>query len=70
MKTYIFLTNLLGGYSGGPSYVRNKKEWLERQGWKVFAYDSTGLGKRICSPIEFKEQIICKRYKEELLWMK
>lgn len=42
MKTYIFLTNSLGGYSGGPSYVRNKVKWLEQHDWKVFAYDSTG----------------------------
>lgn len=25
-------------------------------------------GERISSPIEYKEQIVCKRYKEELLW--
>ncbi len=42
MKVYIFLTNSLGGYSGGPSYVRNKKKWLENQGWIVVAFDSTG----------------------------
>lgn len=42
MNTYVFLTNLLGGYSGGPSYVRNKKIWLERYGWNVIAFDSTG----------------------------
>lgn len=28
------------------------------------------IGGCISSPIEIKEQIICKRYKEELLWMK
>ena len=28
------------------------------------------LDECICPPIDFKEQIICKRYKEELLWMK
>lgn len=27
-------------------------------------------GGHICCPIEFREQIICKRYQEELLWMK
>lgn len=42
MKIYIFLTNSLGGYSGGPSYVRNKKDWLEQHGWDVIAFDSTG----------------------------
>lgn len=28
------------------------------------------MGECICSSIEFKEQIICKRYKEEQLWIK
>ena len=42
MKTYLFLTNSLGGYTGGPSYVRNKKIWLEHNGWNVVAFDSTG----------------------------
>lgn len=55
MKTYIFLTNSLGEYSGGPSYVRNKKKWLEKQGWKVFAFDSTGLEKASITYTEFYE---------------
>ena len=39
MKTYIFLTHAFHGYTGGPSYVRNKKIWLENHGWKVIGFD-------------------------------
>lgn len=52
---YIFLTNTLGGYSGGPSYVRNKKIWLESCGWIVHAYDSTGLSNALIEYSELKE---------------
>ncbi len=55
MKTYIFLTNLLGGYFGGPSYVLNKKMWLEQHGWKVIAFDTTGHNKRPINYNEFNE---------------
>ena len=36
----------------------------------VTSHLNSFTGKRICSPINYKEQIICKRYKEELLWTK
>lgn len=36
----------------------------------VISHLNSFLGKCICNPIEFEEQIICKRYKEELLWSK
>lgn len=52
MKLYIFLTNTLGGYTGGPSYVRNKKIWLQEHGWEVIAFDSTGHSN---VPIQFIE---------------
>lgn len=55
MKVYIFLTNSLGGYSGGPSYVRNKKLWLEKQGWIVIAFDSTGQTKASIDYSELKD---------------
>lgn len=35
----------------------------------VTSHLNSFTGKYICSPIEIKEQIICKRYREELLWM-
>ena len=43
MKTYIFLTNSIGGISGGPIYVCNKLVYLIEQGWNVVVFDSTGL---------------------------
>lgn len=55
MKTYIFLTNTLGGYSGGPSYVRNKKVWLEKNGWHVIAFDSCGMANLEIEYPELKE---------------
>lgn len=42
MKYYIFLTNTIGGYSGGPAYIRNKMSWLKENGWDVNVFDSTG----------------------------
>lgn len=36
----------------------------------VISHLNAFIGKRILAPIEFNEQIICKRYKEELLWIK
>ena len=41
-KLYIFLTNGMGGCSGGVVYVRNKLIWLKEQGWDVVVYDSGG----------------------------
>ncbi len=41
--TYLFLTNSIGGISGGSIYVRNKAVWLQEQGWDVVAFDSTGI---------------------------
>lgn len=40
---YIFFTNSMGGYSGGPTYVRNKLLYLKEKGWNVSVFDSTGL---------------------------
>lgn len=42
MKKYIFLTHSLGGLTGNPRYVSNKLDWLNKQGWEVIAFDSTG----------------------------
>lgn len=50
-KKYVFFTNSLGGFSGGPSYVRNKTKWLKQQGWDVVAFDSTS---QIFEPIQFE----------------
>ena len=36
----------------------------------VISHLNSFIGKCICNPIEIREQIICKRYKEELLWSK
>ena len=36
----------------------------------VTSHLNSFMGEQICQPIEYKEQIICKRYKEELLWTK
>lgn len=36
----------------------------------VISHLNSFIGKCICNPIEIEEQIICKRYKEELLWSK
>jgi len=44
-KKYIFLTNSLGGVSGGPSYVKNKTEWLRNNSWIVYAFDHLGASK-------------------------
>ena len=41
-RVYIFLTNKIGGVSGGVRYVSNKCQWLERHGWIVDVYDTTG----------------------------
>lgn len=40
---YVFLTNSMGGYSGGPTYVRNKLLYLKEHGWDVIVFDSTGF---------------------------
>lgn len=39
---YVFFTNSMGGYSGGPSYVRTKLNYLKETGWNVLVFDSTG----------------------------
>ena len=33
----------MGGYSGGPTYVRNKLLYLKEHGWDVIVFDSTGF---------------------------
>lgn len=40
---YVFLTNSMGGYSGGPSYVQTKMNYLRDKGWEVQVFDSTGF---------------------------
>lgn len=42
MKTYIFLTNSIGGYSGGPSYINNKIAYLKENGWEISVFDTGG----------------------------
>lgn len=42
MNTYLFLTNTIGGYSGGAAYIRNKVCWLKDNGWEVNVFDATG----------------------------
>lgn len=50
--TYIFLTNSIGGISGGSIYVRNKLMWLKETGWNVIAFDSTGI---VYAPVVIEE---------------
>lgn len=45
MKTYVFLTNTIGGYSGGPSYINNKIAYLKENGWEVSVFDTGGSSK-------------------------
>lgn len=52
MKTYIFLANTIGGISGGPIYVRNKKRYLESNGWHVIVIDNTKI---VMPEIKIKE---------------
>lgn len=40
---YVFLTNSMGGYSGGPNYVRTKLNYLKENGWEVLVFDGTGF---------------------------
>ena len=66
MKTYIFLTFALDTYTGGPSYIRNKKIWLEKQGWNVVVFDSYRQRKGL-NDIDFKElKEYCNNRIEEL----
>ena len=53
----------MGGYSGGPTYIRNKLLYLRKKGWSVLVFDSTGranLKIKLETLIEFKNN----RYKE------
>lgn len=52
---YIFLTNSMGGYSGGPSYVRTKVNYLKEKGWDVQVFDSTGFTNASIEIPELKE---------------
>lgn len=63
MKKYIFLTNTIGGYSGGTTYIRNKTLYLREKGWVVLIFDGTGHSNadiKLEHLKEFKEN----RYKE------
>lgn len=51
---YVFLTNSMGGYSGGPTYVRNKLLYLKEHGWDVIVFDSTGFGNAKIQLSDFK----------------
>ena len=51
---YVFLTNSMGGYSGGPTYVRNKLLYLKEHGWDVLVFDSTGFGNAKIQLHDFK----------------
>ena len=51
---YVFLTNSMGGYSGGPTYVRNKLLYLKEHGWDVIVFDSTGFGNAKIQLYDFK----------------
>lgn len=63
MKSYVFLTNSMGGYSGGPTYVRNKKLFLKEKGWNVTVFDSTGMSNAKIV-IETLKRYESNRYKE------
>lgn len=43
MKTYIILTNTMGGVNGGSAYANNKTRFLHDNGWNVVMIDSHGL---------------------------
>lgn len=51
---YVFFTNSMGGYSGGPTYVRNKLLYLKERGWDVIVFDSTGFSNLKIDLLDFK----------------
>ena len=63
MQKYVFFTNSMGGYSGGPSYVCNKLKYLREYGWDVAVFDSTGDGNAKIELKVFKE-FESNRYQE------
>lgn len=62
-KVYVFLTHTIGGLSGGPTYVRNKRLWLQQHGWEVVLFDGTGEANHPVILEEFKEYA-SNRFKE------
>ena len=60
MKLYLFLTNTIGGCSGGVTYVRNKLVWLQKRGWDVVVYDAGG---QVSESVLFTElmRFLCNR---------
>lgn len=40
MKKYVMITNGISGYGGGKLYIRNKKTFMESQGWKVYVFSA------------------------------
>jgi len=38
MRKYVFLCMNFHGISGGPSYINNKSQWLESNGWNTFGF--------------------------------
>ena len=51
---YIFLTNTIGGYSGGTTYIHNKLLYLKNKGWEVLVFDCTGFANLPISIEELK----------------
>ncbi len=60
---YVFLTNSIGGYSGGPNYIRRKLLFLRDNGWTVLVFDCTGFG-NIEIQIEELKEFEKNRFKE------
>lgn len=60
---YVFLTNSMGGYSGGPAYVQTKLKFLRGRGWDVLVFDSTG-GKNLEIKMETFLEFKNNRYQE------
>ena len=54
-KVYVFLTQTMGGFTGGTTYVRNKRLWLQQHGWKVVLFDGTGEANHPVVIEEFKD---------------
>lgn len=40
MRKYVFFANTISGISGGTIYIRNKKQYLEKNGWEVVVFDN------------------------------
>ena len=60
---YVFFTNSMGGYSGGPTYVRNKLIYLKDKGWEVQVFDGTGFS-NINIEMEQLKEFAGNRYQE------